>query len=198
MQLIDPNPDGKNRHAVLGWIVRSPAVCLAVMLLVAATYFGSTRDFGIFLLSVPVLALLAFASFFAAIQAAVVKPGRSSLAVAGPLICLAPLAYLFSYGPFQQLRFFIWAPAHYSQLAQASKKNAVVMGWDSWGMAGQDTFSYLVADTEDRLSSKSRMDRWIKEVGQTCGSWEVQRVWPRLYIVTTYTNCPYDGVEPAN
>lgn len=65
-------------------------------------------------------------------------------------------------------------------------------------MAGQDTFSYLVVDTEDRLRSKARVDQWTKQIGQICGLWEERRVWPRLFIVTTYTNCPYDGVEPAN
>jgi len=72
------------------------------------------------------------------------------------------------------------------------------MGWESWGMAGQDTFSYLVTDTEDRLASKERADKWTRQIGQSCGLWEARRMWPRLYIVTTYTDCPYDGVEPAN
>ena len=76
--------------------------------------------------------------------------------------------------------------------------NGVVKGWDSWGMAGQDTFSYLVADTEDRLGSKARAAQWTKQIGQSCGIWEQRRVWPRLYIVTTYTNCPYDDVKPAD
>lgn len=65
-------------------------------------------------------------------------------------------------------------------------------------MAGQDTSSYLVVDTEDRLKLKARADQWTKQLGQSCGIWEKQRVWPKLYIVTTYTNCPYEGVEMAN
>ena len=182
----------------LGWLTRSPAVCLAMMLLLAGAYFGSSRDFGNFLLSIPVLAFLLLASVFAAIHTTIAKTQRRYGPTVWTLICLSPLAYLFSYGPVQQVRFLLWAPAHYRQLTEASKKNAIVMGWDSWGMAGQDTFSYLVVDTEDRLGSPARIVQWTKQIGQSCGLWEEQRVWPKLFIVTTDTNCPYDGVEPAN
>jgi hypothetical protein len=113
-------------------------------------------------------------------------------------ICLAPLAYLRSYEPIQEVRFLVWAFAHQAQVIGASKRNGIVRGWDSWGMAGQDTSSYLVADTEDRLGSPKRAEHWTKQIGQTCGMWETQRVWPRLYIVTTYTNCLYGGIEPAD
>jgi hypothetical protein len=113
------------------------------------------------------------------------------------MICLTPFAYICSYGLTQRVLFLLWAPAHYSKLAAASEKNGVIMGWDSWGMAGQDTFSYLVVDTEDRLGSKDRIDQWTKQIGQSCRLWEERRVWPRFYIVTTYTNCPYDGIDPA-
>ncbi len=88
-------------------------------------------------------------------------------------------------------------PAHYSQLARASGRDGIVTGWDSWGWGGDDTFSYLVVDTRDTLESKSRAAQWTKQIGQSCGLWQAQRMWPRLYVVTTYTNCPYDGVEPA-
>jgi hypothetical protein len=65
------------------------------------------------------------------------------------------------------------------------------------GGRGSDTFSYLVVDTQDRLGSKARADQWTKGIGQSCGLWQTQRVWPKFYVVTTYTNCPYDGVQPA-
>lgn len=181
-----------------GWFAKSPAVCLAMLLLLAGAYFGSSRDLGSFLFSLPILAVLFLGAFVAAARATIIKAKRADLLMAWALICLTPLAYLFSYGLVQQIRFLLWAPAHYRQLIEASKKNRIVMGWDSWGMAGQDTSSYLVVDTEDRLGSKARIDQWTKQIGQSCGLWEERRVWPRLYIVTTYTNCPYDGVEPAN
>jgi len=182
----------------LGRFAKNPAVCLAMLLLLAGAYFGSSRDFGAFLLSIPVLASLFFGAVIAAVWAIRNNAERVHLLAAWALICLTPLAYLFSYGPVQQIRFLLWAPAHYRQLTEASKKNGIVMGWQSWGMAGQDTSSYLVVDTEDRLRSKARADQWTKQIGQSCGLWEERRVWPKFYIVTTYTNCPYNGVEPAS
>jgi hypothetical protein len=170
---------------------------LATLFLLAGAYFGSSRDFGPFLFSIPVLGLLFLTTIVATIWASAIKMERKRAAVALVLICLTPLAYFCSYGLTQRIRFLLWAPAHYRQLEQASEKNGIIMGWDSWGMAGQDTFSYLVVDTQDRLASKAHADQWTKQIGQSCGLWQVQKMWPRLYVVATYTNCPYDGVEPA-
>ena len=175
-------------------LYRSPAVVFATLLLLAGAYFGSSHDFGSFVLSIPTLGLL----FLGAVAtAAWAESKRRRPWVALALICLTPLVYLCSYGVAQQIRFLLWAPAHYHKLAKSSEKDGIVMGWDSWGMAGEDTFSYLVVDTQNRLGSKARAAQWTKRIGQTCGTWQEQRVWPRLYVVTTYTNCPYDGVAPA-
>ena len=117
--------------------------------------------------------------------------------VAWSVIIIAPLAYISSYHIVQHVRFFVWAPLHYPLMAKALEKNEIIQGWDSWGMAGSDTFSYLVVDEEDRLGLKSRAIEWTREVGQSCGLWQADRMWPKLYVVTTYTNCPYDGVTPG-
>jgi hypothetical protein len=181
-----------------GWFAKSPALCFAMLFLLAGAYFGSSRDFGNFLFSIPILPLLLLAALTATVWAARLRVERARVIVACTLICLTPPTYHFSYELVQRIDFLFWAPTHYRLLAQASKKDGIIMGWDSWGIAGQDTFSYLVTDTEDRLGSKERADKWTKQIGQSCGVWEARRMWPRLYIVTTYTNCPYDGVEPAN
>jgi hypothetical protein len=177
-------------------LCRAPAVIFATLFLLAGAYFGSSQGFGAFLLSIPVLALLFLSAVAAAAWATRIKVERSRALVAWVLICLTPLAYLCSYGVAQRIRFLLWAPAHYRQLERASKKDGIIMGWDSWGMAGQDTFSYLAVDTQDRLGSKVRADQWTKQIGQSCGLWQEQRMWPNLYVVTTYTNCPYGGVQP--
>lgn len=181
----------------LAWLFRVPAMIFATLFLLAGVYFGSSRGFGAFLFSIPVLPLLFIGTLAATAWATRVKVQRSRAVVAWALICLTPLAYFCSYGVVQRIRFLVWVPAHYRQLAQASTKDGIIMGWDSWGMAGQDTFSYLVVDTQDRLGSKDRADQWTKQIGQSCGLWQAQRMWPKLYVVTTYTNCPYDGVQPA-
>jgi hypothetical protein len=181
----------------LAFLYRAPGVLLAALFLLAGAYFGSSHDFGLFLLSIPVLGLLFLGVLITTVWTTLFSRERRSDAVAWVLICLTPLAYYCAYGITQRIRFLLWAPAHYHQLARASAKDEIVLGWDSWGMAGEDTFSYLVVDTRDRLGSKARSDQWTRQIGQSCGVSRTQRMWPRLYIVTTYTNCPYDGVEPA-
>jgi hypothetical protein len=182
----------------LTWFFRAPAVLIATFLLFAGAYFGSTKDFETFLLSFPALGILSLAAFAATGSTALIQAQRSRAAAALVLICLTPLIYFCSYGVAQRLRFLIWAPVHYRQLEKAMVKDGIVTEWDSWGMAGQDTSSYLVVDTQNRLGSSTRADQWTKQIQQSCGVWQAQRMWPKLYVVTTYTNCPYDGVEPAD
>lgn len=177
--------------------MRSPALILSTLFVLAAGGLGSSNDFGLFVVSIPILGILLFASLAFTARAAFLSAHRRRAAAAAALICLAPLAYVSAYGAAQRIRFLVWAPAHVRQLAQASRTDGIIMGWDSWGMAGEDTYSYLVVDTQDRLGSKARSDQWTREIRQTCGLWKTQRMWPRLYVVTTYTNCPYDGVAPA-
>jgi hypothetical protein len=179
------------------WLATSPAVMLALIFLLAAAYFGSSRGFGHFLFSIPTLPFLFLCALAAAIWATTKKAQRKRAAVAWAVIAATPLVYVSSYYIVQHVRFLVWAPLHYSLMAEALKKDGIVQGWDSWGMAGSDTFSYLVVDKQDRLRSKSRSEEWTKEVGQSCGLWQADRMWPKIYVVTTYTDCPYDGVEPG-
>jgi len=181
------------RHRLLV-LPGSAAVTFAAIFLLAGFYFGSAKDFGAFLLSVPTLGLTFFGALIPTIWTTrITAQGRYAM-VAWALIVLAVPSYLMSDGLSQRVRFVIWALAHHDQMVQSSKRDGVVTWWDGWGMAGQDTDSYLVVDTEDRLGSKSRAAQWMKEIHQTCGIWKTQRMWPKFYIVTTYTNCPYDGI----
>ena len=172
----------------------SGAVALAAIFLIAALYVGSTQDFGAFLLSVPLLGLTFFGALIPTMWTTRIPAQRRYAMAAWALIVLVAPSYFMSHGLSQRVRFLIWAQAHHDQMAQASRKDGIVTWWDGWGMAGQDTDSYLVVDTEDRLGSKKRAEQWTKEIGQTCGIWKTQRMWPRFYVVATYTNCPYDGV----
>jgi hypothetical protein len=174
----------------LAWFFRVPAVAFATMFLLAGAYFGSTRHFGAFLISLPVLPLLFLCALVAAIWAACIPAQRRRAFAALALICLTPMVYWGSYGTLQRIRFLVWAPTHFRELADASARDGIITGWDSWGMAGSDSFSYLAVDRQDRLQSKARAVQWTKEIGQTCDLWQAQNMWPKIYIVTTYTNRP--------
>jgi hypothetical protein len=104
----------------LAWLLRIPAVVLAALLLSAGAYFGSSRDFGLFLLSIPILPLLFLSAVAASAWATSRAVERSRAMVAWALICLTPLAYFSSYGMLQSVRFLLWAPA--------GRRRAVCMG----------------------------------------------------------------------
>jgi hypothetical protein len=181
----------------LACLFRAPSVIVATLLVLATAGFGSTRDFGAFVVSVPVLGLLLAGALIATVWAAFFRRERGRALAAVVLIGLAPPAYIGAYGAAQWLRFIVWAPAHQQLLARASARDGIVGGWDSWGFGGEDTSSYLVVDTQDRLDSAARAAEWTREIGQTCGVWQTRRMWPKLYVVTTHTGCPYrSGSSP--
>ncbi len=99
------------------------------------------------MLSIPILPLSFFGALIPTILATRKKDQRRLAWIAWVLIAFAAPAYLISYDLTQRVRFFIWAPAHFHELDQASRKNGVIMDWDGWGMAGMDTESYLVGVT---------------------------------------------------
>jgi len=62
------------------WIpsVENPTVYLAMLLLLAGGYYGSSRSFGNFLFSIPILALLFLGATIAVVRAEVRKARRAA------------------------------------------------------------------------------------------------------------------------
>ncbi len=177
----------------LARLYRAPAVGIATLFLLAGGYFGASRDFGAFLLAIIVLPLLLVIAVAATIWAASVKAQRRGALAALVLICLTPLVYFAAGKLRDRVRFMAWAPFHAVQLSRAMGQDRILMLWDDWGMAGTDNFSYLAVDTQDRLGDSMRAEQWRKALGQTCKVADAQRMWPKVYVVRTYTDCPFEG-----
>ena len=64
----------------LGSLCRAPAVIFAALFLLAGGYFGSSRDFGWFLVSIPALALLLVCALVATVWTACLKGQRGRAA----------------------------------------------------------------------------------------------------------------------
>jgi hypothetical protein len=176
----------------------SASIVSAAMLLAAGFYFGGSRDFGAFLLGIialPIL-LLAVLTSLAIEFARKRADGKTGIAI---VIALAsPVAFHVSAPLKDRAALYIWASMHRAQLSQAMRKDGIVLGWDSWGLAGSGNDSYLVVDRADAIGSFGAAERWRKRLGLSCQIVDSQRMWSRLYLVTTY-NCPFDGVAlPPN
>jgi hypothetical protein len=116
MEQTNPKPQWRAMLGKRGRLAKNPAVCLAMLLLLAGGYFGSSREFGRFLFSIPILALLFFGAIIAVVWAETRKAERAGTLVTCVMICLTPLAYFFSYGLVQQMRFLFWAPPSLSSI----------------------------------------------------------------------------------
>jgi len=86
------------------------------------------------------------------------------------------------------VRFLLWYPAHRGLVAQYADRDAVILHWESWGIAGLGYDSYLVSDPVDRLGHPEEQARWLRSVGSDCEI-ATNRMMPGLYIATTL-NCP--------
>ena len=91
-----------------------------------------------------------------------------------------------------QARFLVWAPFHTGLLNQSPEKDGIVAAWDSWGwVATGANDSYLVRDVADRIASLDEAEAWRKRLGLPCEIVWTERVWRKLYVVTTY-ECALD------
>jgi hypothetical protein len=69
--------------------------------------------------------------------------------------------------------------------------------WDIWGFAADDSIVYVVFDPGDSLLSASRLtSRPIRAAGVPCPVARVQRLEPRWYSVTFFTNTNWDDCSP--
>jgi hypothetical protein len=176
---------------------QSVPIISASVFLIAALMFSWSRDFGVFLLGMFVLPITLLFALGCLIFGVFRKARAVELRVAVALILAAPVLAFGVANIRDRLRFLFWAPIHYSQLHQALRKDGIITAWDGWGMAGMENDSYLVVDNKDEIKSPVLADQWRKRLGQSCEIVNTQRMWPRLYIVTT-SNCTFDGVEPTN
>jgi hypothetical protein len=114
--------------------------------------------------------------------------------LAAAIIIASPLlGYLISQVR-DQARFLAWAPLHFDLLNRNPEKDGILTAWDGWGIAGMENDSYLVRDVTDRLTSLDEANAWRKRLGLSCEIVWTERVWRRLYVVTTY-ECVFDDRE---
>ncbi|QGM45916.1 hypothetical protein [Methylocystis heyeri] len=165
------------------------ATILAALALLLAVFIAVSRDFGAFVMGLvvfPALLLITLGGILACIW----KPqGARDARAAVVLLILTPFAAYASAYLRDRALFVVWAAMHQTQLREAMKKDGVVVPWDSWGLAGSGNDSYLIYDSADESLSVSSAEKWRERMGLDCNIVETQRMWPRLYIVTTH-NCP--------
>jgi hypothetical protein len=168
-------------------------VIVSSMLVLAAFAFGASRDFVMFLLALLVLPFLFVLSL--GVIAATTRWGEKTpdVGLAAILTLISPLVAYSAASIWDRVQFVGWAITHPEQVHQAGRADAILLGWDSWGMAGSENDSYLVSARTDRLTSLPEADRWREKLKQECPVAAAQWMWPHLYLVTTY-NCPFDGV----
>jgi hypothetical protein len=172
---------------------RSASILSAMLFLLAEVYFGGSRDFGAFVLSFFVLPMLLLPALVFLAVACAKQVGRKRVWVAAAIIIAGPFAAYIAARLHDNAKFLVWGLAHHQQLSQAGRKDQVVMGWEDWGMAGSSNFSYLISDTSDSPATLVAAEQWRKRMRLDCEIVRSQKMWPRLYIVTTF-NCPFDGI----
>jgi hypothetical protein len=170
-----------------------PTLSAPLALCAAAIFFGFSRDFGCFMLSLCVLPLLfLLALLCTAFVWTRPEPGRAAL-WASILIVVAPLLYLGVGANRDRIGFAGWAMLNGGILMEAPGRDGIVIDWASWGMAGSGNDAYLVADPGDAIGTIPAAEAWRKRHHFACEIVDTSRMWPRLYIVTTY-NCPLDAI----
>jgi hypothetical protein len=172
---------------------RSASILSATLLLLAAICFGGSRDFGVFVLGLFLLPMLLVSALSFLAIACASPAGRKRVRVAAVILITSPFAAYIAAHLHDEAEFLVWGLTHPERLSQAMHKDQIVTGLDDWGMAGSSNFSYLISDTSDPPATLVSAERWRKRMRLDCEIVRSQKMWPRLYIVTTF-NCPFDGI----
>jgi hypothetical protein len=180
-----------------GFAWKLPAMAAVTVLVTAGPLIWS-RDFGWFLfllfLYAPILACVCLAllirGFFAG------KSGTRLTFIATALTVGTMLAGLyFTAAPVSDFLhdragFWVWYATHRDVPGRYAKRDAIIIDWDDWGMAGMSFFSFLVSDPDDSIGGSTRNATvWARRLKSDCAVTGVTRLERGLYILDTY-NCP--------
>lgn len=80
-------------------------------------------------------------------------------------------------------------------LASSPKTGLQYREWDGWGMAGSDTFVFLIHDPTDELGDALRRHLPGRFAALEQHTWFYERLESGWYSVTFYTNDPWDPNE---
>lgn len=168
-------------------------VIVSATLVLTAFVLCASRDFGLFLLAFLVLPSLFLVSL--GLITATLRWGErtADVGLAFVLTWSSPLVAYVASDIWDDIRFVGWAVMHSESVLGAGGSDAILLGWDSWGMAGSENDSYLVSARSARLTSPTEADQWRRALKQECPIAAAHWMWPHLYLVTTY-NCPFDDV----
>jgi hypothetical protein len=170
---------------------RWPAALIAIVIFA----LGQSRDIGVYIEAILLApALLILLGIGATSMYSTYKiPSRRRECYWAMAIMLATSLGTYFYVQFRDpVRFLVWAPFHRDLLKQAPDQDGIITWWDGWGLAGMENDSYLVRAGNDRLTTYDEANVWAQRLGLSCKIVWGERVWPKLYVVTTY-NC---GFEP--
>ena len=162
----------------------------SLALLIATVYFAASRDFAAFFFSLVVVPALFLLSLLCIGIVAYFDRRNRSVKI-GLLILLATPVFAFaSFKLHDEARFMLWSATHAGDLDRATRTDAIIAAWDSWGMAGSGNDSYLVSDVSDRSRTVAAAEQWRKRMRLKCPIVATERMAARIYLVTTY-ECPF-------
>jgi hypothetical protein len=165
----------------------------AITALVTAIPFAWNKDFGTFLLLVffylPAVALACIGlCVWAAIER---KSPRARPMVISVVIIPTLIGSTFWALPRikDEFRFAVWSYTHRDMIRGFADRDAIILDWESWGMAGMENDAYLVSNPSDNLAEAGAASEWLRHVGSSCEIVALKRFRRGIYVVTTY-NCP--------
>ena len=165
----------------------------AASALATAIPFAWDKDLGTFLLLIffylPAVALACIGlCIWAAIER---KSPRARPMVVSVVLILAVIGGTFWALPRikDELRFAVWSSTHGDIVRGFADRDAIILQWESWGMAGMANDAYLVSNPSDNLAEAGAASEWLRHVGSNCEIAASKRVRRAIYVVTIY-NCP--------
>ena len=163
---------------------------VGVAVLAATIPLALSRDFGVFLatafLYAPALLLAGIGLIIWGF--AEKRPARktSAFLAAAAIAIVAPTVYIVGSKFRDQIVFAFWSQTHVALIGRYANRDGIISTWDSWGIAGMENDSYLVASHRNALFSNNEATKWARQQGGKCDVVHVQEMRRDLHILTTY------------
>jgi hypothetical protein len=174
--------------------IRYLPVVSAAILLLAAIFYATRRDFGAYLSMFVVLPSLLCIVLLCISQAKHQPNSKTPIRAATLLALLSPAAMALTWYLTNPIEFYRWSTTHQALLAQNSAKDHIITGWKVHEYAGNEWTDYLIRDTSNDIASIADAEKWRQKMHLDCEIVGEQKVAPQLYIVTTY-NCPIPSID---
>lgn len=165
-------------------------VVLSFIFFICCLYYGFSRDFAIFILSLFIFICLFLSASVVTIYKFKQKKSARNLLISIFLIILAPVAATISTKFYLYKAFYQWVLFHPVQFMDVKAQEGFLQEIDSWSFKDMYTPLMLASSQHYDLTVSDDLKLWKAENGIVCDIAQVYKIYPKIYLIKPFEMMP--------